>query len=126
MEYLRNKGIGKNMSEQEFINKFKELMSKHDRSHYMRHHGEDDYPMPDRMYDDFYMRRHVHPDEFDERFHSGSRGQHRFFDRFNRMSEGMSEDDMYEMMRAMKSKSTEGEHFNESYAKYLVSDMYHF
>lgn len=86
----------------------------------------DDYPMPDRVYDDFYMRRHVHPDEFDERFHSGSRGQHRFFDRFNRMSEGMSEDDMYEMMRAMRNKSTEGEHFNESYAKYLVSDMYHF
>lgn len=127
MEYLRDKGIGKNMSEQEFMNKFKEFMSKGSRSHYMRHHGEGDYPMPDRMYDDFYMRRHNYPEEFNEMFNSGSRGQHRFFDRFNRMSEGMSEEDMYEMMRAMKGKSTTGnEHFNDSYARYLVSDMYHF
>ena len=55
MEYLRDKGIGKNMSEQEFINKFREFMSRGDRSHYMRNHGEGDYPMPYRMYDDFYM-----------------------------------------------------------------------
>ena len=48
-------------------------------------------------------------------------------DRFNRMSEGMSEEDMYEIMRAMKGKSTTGnEHFNDSYARYLVSNMYHF
>lgn len=40
MEYLRDKGIGKNMSEQEFMNKFKEFMSKGSRSHYMRHHGD--------------------------------------------------------------------------------------
>lgn len=94
---------------------------------YMRHHGDGDYPMPDRMYDDFYMRRHNYPEEFNEMFNSGSRGQHRFFDRFNRMSEGMSEEDMYEMMRAMKGKSTTGnEHFNDSYARYLVSNMYHF
>ena len=79
MEYLRDKGIGKNMSEQEFMNKFKEFMSKGSRSHY--------------------MRRHNYPEEFNEMFNSGSRGQHRFFDRFNRMSEGMSEEDMYEMMR---------------------------
>ena len=84
-------------------------------------------PMTDRMYDDFYMRRHNYPEEFNEMFNSGSRGQHRFFDRFNRMSEGMSEEDMYEMMRAMKGKSTTGnEHFNDSYARYLVSNMYHF
>lgn len=43
------------------------------------------------------------------------------------MSEGMSEEDMYEMMRAMKGKSTTvNEHFNDSYARYLVSNMYHF
>ena len=40
---------------------------------------------------------------------------------------GMSEEDMYEIMRAMKGKSTTGnEHFNDSYARYLVSNMYHF
>lgn len=138
MEYLRNKGIGKNMSEHEFMNKFKEVMSnKYRRNSYrrnsgagsMRHGSESDYfPMDNRdMYDDFYMRRHNdYPDEFMGMFNS-DRGQHKFFDRFNRMSEGMSEEDMYEMMRAMKSKSTIGnEHFNDSYARYIVSNMYHF
>ncbi len=32
MEYLKNKGIDRNMSEQEFMNKFREFMSKEDRN----------------------------------------------------------------------------------------------
>ena len=136
MEYLRNKGIGKNMSEHEFMNKFKEVMSdKYRRNSYrrnsgggsMRHGSESDYfPMDNGdMYDDFYMRRHNdYPDEFMRMFNS-SRGQNRFFDRFNRMPEGMSESEMYEMMKSMREGSG-SEHFNESYAKYLVSNMYHF
>lgn len=28
MEYLKNKGIGRNMSEQEFMNRFREFMSR--------------------------------------------------------------------------------------------------
>lgn len=60
-----------------------------------------------------------------QKFHSDNRGQHKFFDRFNRMSEGMNEEDMYEMMKAMKSHYSGDEHFNESYARYLVSNMHH-
>lgn len=127
MEYLRNKGIGRDMSEQEFINKFREFMSKGDKGRYMRHRGEGDYPIPDRMYDDFYMRRHNYPEEFNDMLDSNSRGQYKFFDRFNRMSDNMDGNGMYEIMRAMRGKNTSGnEHFNESYAKYLVSNMYHY
>lgn len=138
MEYLRNKGIGKDMSEQEFMNRFKEFMSsdRYRRNSYrrdsgvnpMRHNNDSDYFSMDNgdMYEDFYMRRHNYPEWNNERFNS-DRSLHRFFDRFNRMSEGMSEDDMYEMMRSMKGKNASGsEHFNDSYAKYLVSNMYHF
>lgn len=32
---------------------------------------------------------------------------------------------MYEMMKAMKSHYSGDEHFNESYARYLVSNMHH-
>lgn len=136
MEYLRNKGIGKNMSEHEFMNKFKEVMSNRNRRDSyrrdsiggsMRHSDESDYfPMGNRdMYDDFYMRRHNdYPDEFMRMFNSG-KGQNRFFGRFDRMPEGMSESEMYEMMKSMR-ESSGSEHFNESYAKYLVSNMYHF
>ena len=80
----------------------------------------------DDYYDDFYMKGHEkYPNDFDRMFHSDNRGQHKFFDRFNRMSEGMNEEDMYEMMKAMKSHYSGDEHFNESYARYLVSNMHH-
>ena len=36
------------------------------------------------------------------------------------MSEDMSEESMYEMMKAMKDRYSGDEHFNESYARYLV------
>lgn len=127
MKYLKDRGIGKNMSEQEFIGKFREFMSKNNNSHYMRHQGEGDLPMFNDMYDDFYMRRHNYPEEFDEMLNSDNRGRHRLFDRINRMSGDMNEEDMYRFMKAMKNKDVTGsEHFNDSYAKYVVSNMYHF
>lgn len=120
MEYLKNKGIDRNMSEQEFMNKFREFMSKEDRNTYKRHHGDD------RVYDDFYMSRYNrYPNDSDRMYHSDNRVQRRFFDKFNRMSEDMSEESMYEMMKAMKDRYSGDEHFNESYARYLVSNMYH-
>ncbi len=120
MEYLKNKGIGRNMSEQEFMNRFREFMSRESKNTYKRHHGDGT------VYDDFYMKGHEkYPNDFDRMFHSDNRGQHKFFDRFNRMSEGMNEEDMYEMMKAMKSHYSGDEHFNESYARYLVSNMHH-
>lgn len=106
-------GMG-GMNEQEFMDKFKDFMGKYRRSS-MRHGREGDFmPM-----DDFYMRRHGRPDEFMDMFDSDDR----LFDRFNR--HGMEDDDMYKMMRYMRHSMNGGEHFNESEAKYLVSEMYH-
>lgn len=49
------------------------------------------------------------------------------FERFNRMSDSLTEEDMYEIMKMAREKKNSGnEHFNESYAKYLVSNMYHY
>ena len=116
-EYLKKKGMG-GMNEHEFMDKFKNFMTKYRRSS-MRHGSEGDFmPM-----DDFYMRRHGRPDEFMDMFDSRS---DRFSDRFN--ESGMGGNDMDRMMRYMKSSmrnSMSGEHFTESEAKYLVADMYH-
>lgn len=127
IEYLRNKGIDKNMSEQEFIDKFKEFVSEDNVNHNTHHHGKDNYSMSDKMYDDSHIRGHNHSGEFNEMFDSNSEDQHRLFDKFNRMVKGMDEEDMYEMMRTVENRNTTGnEHFNDSYARYLVSTMYHF
>lgn len=116
-EYLKKKGMG-GMNEHEFMDKFKNFMTKYRRNS-MRHGSEGDFmPM-----DDFYMRRHGRPDEFMDMF--DSRGD-RFSDRFN--ESGMGGNDMDRMMRYMRNSmrnSMSGEHFTESEAKYLVADMYH-
>lgn len=100
--YLKSRGMG-GMNEHEFMDKFKTFMNKYRRGA-MRHGEEGNFfPMDDR-YPDFYMRRHGKPDEFMDMFGSGR--NERFSGRFNA---GMNE----------------GEHFDESEAKYLVADMYH-
>lgn len=108
-EYLKKKGMG-GMSEHEFMDKFRNFMTKYRRNS-MRHDNEEDFmPM-----DDPYMRRHGRPDEFMDMF--DSRG-----DRFNESSIGSS--GMDRMIRYMRDSMSK-EHFNESEAKYLVADMYH-
>ena len=114
MEYLRSKGI----SEQEFMHKFKEFMSGHTRNN---HSSNDDYHL---MYGSAYdsNRHHDISSSFNpERSRGG------LFERFNRMSDNLTEEDMYEIMKMAREKKNSGnEHFNESYAKYLVSNMYHY
>lgn len=101
------------------MDKFKTFMNKYRRGA-MRHGEEGNFfPMDDR-YPDFYMRRHGKPDEFMDMFGSGR--NERFSGRFNA---GMNEEDMYNAMRYMRHSMNEGEHFDESEAKYLVADMYH-
>lgn len=118
IEYLRKKGMG-GMNEQEFMSKFKDFMTKYRRNSMrggsMRHGGEGDF-MPMGRMDDFYMKRHGGTEEFMDMFDSDDR----LFDRFNR--HGMEDDDMYKMMRYMRHSMNGGEHFNESEAKYLVSE----
>ena len=118
IDYLRNRGMG-GMNEQEWKHKFKDFMTKYRRNSMGGSRGmsrdsmryrEDNFPM-ERM-DDFY--RHGKHGEFMEMDD---------FDRFNKYD--MEDDDMYSMMKYMRHSMNEGEHFNDSEAKYLVSEMYH-
>jgi hypothetical protein len=115
-EYLRKRGMG-GMNEQEFMGKFKDFMTKYRRNS-MRHGGEGNFMPMDRM-DDFYMKRHGGTEEFMDMFDSDDR----LFDGFNKHD--MRDDDMYKMMRYMRNSMNSDEHFSESEAKYLVSEMYH-
>ena len=118
IDYLRNRGMG-GMNEQEWKHKFKDFMTKYRRnsmsggsrgmSRDSMRYREDNFPM-ERM-DDFY--RHGRPGEFIEQD----------FDEFNRYK--MDDEEMYNMMKYMRHSMNEGEHFNDSEAKYLVSEMYH-
>lgn len=122
IEYLKNKGIGRDMSEREFMDKFKEFIAK-DRKNYMRQNEIDEYPLINREYEFPYMREHDYSEELDK-MSSSDRDRHRLFDRFNRITENRSSDSMYKDERSLRNKIT-NEHFNDSYAKYLVSNMYH-
>lgn len=126
MKYLKNEGIGRNMSEHEFMRKFKEFMAsdKYKRNSYNFYRNEDAYPPMQRERMREMMGHNHYPEDFDM---LGVYDQDRLSARFNRMSESMSEEDMYSIMKAMQGKSTGNNgHFNETYARYLVSDMYHF
>lgn len=119
IDYLRNKGMG-GMNEQEWKHKFKDFMTKYRRnsmsegsrgmSRDSMRYREDNFPM-ERM-DDFY--RHGKHGEFMEMDD---------FDRFNKYD--MDDEEMYNMMKYMRHSMNEGEHFSDSEAKYLVSEMYH-
>ena len=118
IDYLRNRGMG-GMNEQEWKHKFKDFMTKYRRnsmggsrgmSRNSMRYEEDNFPM-ERM-DDFY--RHGRPGEFMEMDD---------FDRFNKYD--MDDEEMYNMMKYMRHSMNEGEHFSDSEAKYLVSEMYH-
>ena len=94
------------------------FMSGHTRNN---HSSNDDYHL---MYGSAYdsNRHHDISSSFNpERSRGG------LFERFNRMSDSLTEEDMYEIMKMAREKKNSGnEHFNESYAKYLVSNMYHY
>ena len=133
MNYLRSKGIG-DMSEQEFVHKFKDFIHKHGEVSHMRYHNdmEDwDYPSEDIMY-----RRKMNPmrrsqlgyydmyAEYPEYAPHSEIKHGKPYGGFNRMYDEVDE---YPMdMNTMHSKrGMSNEHFNESYAKYTVSTMYH-
>lgn len=121
MEYLRKKDMG-DMSEQEFMNKFRNFMTKYRRDSmrgdYMRHSNEGNFIPMGRM-EDSYMRRHGGSGEFMNMPDSENR---RFSDGFNEY--GMTGDDMDRMVRYMRN-SMNMEHITEPEAKHIVADMYH-
>lgn len=133
MEYLKSKGMG-DMSEKEFVHKFKEFMNKNEKTSYMRYHNdmEDwDYPSEDMRemkyrrgmpmkrsqlgYYDMYA-------EYPEYAVHSERKYGKPYGGFNMMQDDMMD---YPMPNARKPKGMMDEHFNESHAKYVVSEMYH-
>ena len=112
MEYLQSKGLG-HMSEEEFMRKFKDFMSKYSRSTYIE---ENNYI--EDIEDPRYIRTGRKPYYPDMDYEESKRR----WDRYNRMVEEHSSIPHY----GMRSFDTlQGDHFNESYAKYIVSQMHH-
>lgn len=110
-EYLNRRGMG-GMSESEFRNKFRDFMKRYRRDS-MEHDGFmslEDRNYPRRHEDDGFM------DVFDSR-------SNRFGDRFR--DSGMRGNDMDRIIKYMRHSMNDGEHFTESEAMDLVSDMYH-
>lgn len=104
-------GMG-GMSESEFRNKFRDFMKRYRRDS-MEHDGFmslEDRNYPRRHEDDGFM------DVFDSR-------SNRFGDRFR--DSGMRGNDMDRIIKYMRHSMNDGEHFTESEAMDLVSDMYH-
>jgi hypothetical protein len=131
MEYLRSKGM-EDMSEQEFVHKFKDFMHKHGKTSYMRDHNdiEDwDYPSEDMKYRRGRpMRRNqlgyydMYAEYPEYALHS-ERKYGKPYGGFN-----MMQDEMYDYpmntARSMRGMHHD-EHFNEFDAKEVVADMYH-
>lgn len=133
MEYLKSKGMG-NMSEQEFVNKFKEFMYKEGNPSHVRYHRDmEDFDYPTMDIGEVKYRRGMPMKrsqlgyydmyaEYPEYAAHSERKYGRPYSGFNMMQNDMDEYPMHQM-RGMK--ETKNMHFNEQYAKYLVSEMYH-
>lgn len=136
MNYLKSKGM-EDMSEQEFMHKFKEFMRKHGKTSYMRYHNDiEDWDYPTEDMREMKYRRAMSPmkrsqlgyyDMYAEYPEYAAHTERRYgkpYGGFNMMQDDMDE---YPMdMNTMRSKrGMNSEHFNESYAKYTVGNMYH-
>ena len=124
MEYLKSKGMG-NLSEQEFIHKFKEFMYKENEHPYMSHPKEIDY------WD--------YPEDVEVKYRRGrpmKRNQLGYYDMYveypeyaahSELKYGKPHEDVegYPTHNKKVLKDGYNEHFNDHYAKYIVSEMYH-
>ena len=110
IEYLRNKGK-RNMSDHEFMDKFKDFMEDKYRRDSMRY---DNMPMEDH---NEYYRRHGRPEDYMDMMDYDRPSSH--------YRHGMDDDDMYRMMKYMRDSMGSSDHFSESEAKHIVSEMYH-
>lgn len=134
MEYLKGKGMG-DMSEHEFIHKFKEFMNKHGKTSYMRYHNDMEdwnYPSEDEIMDMKY-RRGMGPmkrsqlgyyDMYAEYPEYATHSEKRYGKPYGGF--GMHDNiEDYPMPNIRMAKGMKEEHFNEHYAKHIVSEMYH-
>lgn len=105
IDYLKNRGMD-NMSEQEFMNKFKHLMSKYKRSSMPKGYSRRDgfgYDMDDSM------------NAYDS--------EERFFNMHDKYD--IEDHDIHRMMRYMRDSKSQDMSFNEEEAKQLISNMHH-
>nr|DAR32411.1 MAG TPA: hypothetical protein [Bacteriophage sp.] len=132
-EYLKKKGI-EGMNDKEFEGKFKEFMTERynrgggqmggssSRNHRGSYLDEEDLELLERMR----RRRHNSPEEFEEIFLESGRGSKKEMEYMLDKLSRMSEEDKHKLMKSFsKSQNEESEHFTESYARFIVSEMYH-
>ena len=122
MEYLKSKGIG-DMSEHEFVHKFKDFVHMHDKSsmHYNKGWEHPDYEMEDIKY-----RR----SPMSKRSQLGYYDMYAEYPEYAAHTEGKygkpySRFEDYPMHNTRMAKGLKEEHFDEHHARYLVSEMYH-
>lgn len=124
MEYLKSKGI-EDMSEHEFVHKFKEFMHKHGTSH-MKYHNNEDWDYPEDSYEINYRRSMP-----------SKRSQLGYYDMYAEYPEYAAHTEKkfgrpyggFNMMQNENKHYPMGmmynEHFNEHTARTIVSEMYH-
>jgi hypothetical protein len=122
MNYLKSKGMG-NMSEQEFIHKFREFMDKNKGTSYMKYHNTpEEWEYENDMYIDKDSKRNqlgyydMYVGYPEYAMYSEKMGK-RPLRGINRMNNSW-EDSMYE-------NYIQEDHFDMSRAKYIVNSMYH-
>lgn len=133
MEYLKSKGIN-DMSEHEFVHKFKEFMHKNAGTSHMRYHNDmEDYDYPsDNIRDIKYRRsRPMKKDqlgyydmyaEYPEYAVYSERKYGKPYSGFNMMHDDVVD---YPSYNLNKMHTMRYGHFNDAYAKHTVSSMYH-
>lgn len=116
IKYLKEKGIDLNMPEQDIMDKLRESLSDN-KSNYTTDMIRDNYPIHNRKYDSLHSS-HSYSDKLESLLGNSKS--------YSRRNDTISESELSEIVKALKSKHSGNEHFNESYAKYLVSNMYHY
>lgn len=133
MEYLKSKGMG-DMSEKDFIHKFKEFMNKNGKTSYMKYHDDTDdlgdfyedtdnikyrKRMPMRRnqlgYYDMYA-------EYPEYALHSERKDGKPYSEYNTIYDDI---DNYPSSNIRKANNMIEDHFNEPQARYIVSTMHH-
>ena len=131
MNYLKSKGMD-NMSEQEFVHKFRDFIHKHGNTSYMRYHNDIDdwdYPTEDMKY-----RRGRSPmrrsqlgyyDMYAEYPEYAVHSERKYGNPYGGFNMMQDDAEYYPHNTMMGVKGIVDNHFNEHNAKYIVETMYH-
>lgn len=128
MNYLKSKGMG-DMSEHEFVHKFKEFMHTQGRPS-LKHNNMEGWDYPDYDMDIKYRKgmskrnQLGYYDMYAEYPEYAAHSEGKYGKPYSRFELNDFDDD-YPMHNTRKAKGMREEHFNEHYARYIVSEMYH-